>query len=148
MQSRPHTLLPSLALLILSIVVVPVLAISTEVTDEKAVTMGEAETSAGEITPQSTWDKTREVSGDAWDATKTGSAKAWETTREVSGDIWDVTKEGSARAWETTREVTSDAWDATKEGSARAWDRTRELTQSDAEVEATPESSQPGPQNP
>jgi len=75
-----------------------------------------------------TWDKTKEVSGDAWDATKDGSAKAWDKTKEVSGDAWDATKEGSAKAWDKTKEVSGDAWDATKEGSAKAWESTKEMT--------------------
>jgi hypothetical protein len=54
------------------------------------------------------WDKTKEVSGEAWDATKEGSAKAWDKTKEVSGEAWDATKEGSEKAWEKTKEVTHD----------------------------------------
>lgn len=75
------------------------------------------------------WDKTRDVSGDAWEASKEGSSRAWDKTKEVSADVWDATKEGSARAWDKTREVSGDAWDATKEGSARAWDETGDMFQ-------------------
>ena len=52
------------------------------------------------------------MSGDAWDATAEGSAKAWDKTKEVSGDAWEATKEGSEKAWDKTKEVSSDAWDA------------------------------------
>ena len=80
------------------------------------------------------WDKTKEVSGDAWDATKEGSARAWDKTKEVSGDVWDATKEGSARAWDKTREISGDAWDAAKEGSARAWDETGDVVQGEPQT--------------
>jgi hypothetical protein len=73
-----------------------------------------------------TWDKTKEVSGDAWDATREGSAKAWDKTVEVSGDAWDATKEGSAKAWDATKEGSAKAWDKTVEVSGGAWDATRE----------------------
>jgi len=102
------------------------------------------DTPAGELTtetaeppaeePATMWDKTRDVSEDAWDATKEGSARAWDKTKEVSSDAWDATKEGSAKAWDKTKEVSSDAWDATKEGSARAWDKTKGMVQGEPET--------------
>ena len=80
-----------------------------------------------------TWDKTKEVSGEAWEATKEGSAKAWDATKEVSGEAWEATKEGSAKAW-----------DATKEGSANAWDKTKTTVQDwqDTETESETDSTQ------
>ena len=59
------------------------------------------------------WDKTVDVSADAWDATKEGSAKAWDKTKEVSADAWDATKEGSVKAWDTTK-TTVQGWQETK----------------------------------
>jgi len=84
--------------------------------------------------PATMWDKTREVSGDTWEATKEGSARAWDKTKEVSGDAWDATKEGSARAWDKTKEVSGDAWDATKEVSGDAWDKTRGMVQGEEQA--------------
>ena len=86
-----------------------------------------------------TWDKTKEVSGEAWEATKEGSAKAWDATVEVSGEAWEATKEGSAKAWDATKEVSGDAWDATKEGSAKAWDKTKTTVEGWQETEPEPE---------
>ncbi|MCK5307911.1 MAG: hypothetical protein KAJ73_04800 [Zetaproteobacteria bacterium] len=60
-----------------------------------------------------TWDKTKEVSGEAWEATKEGSAKAWDATKEVSGEAWDATKEGSAKAWDKTT-TTVEGWQETE----------------------------------
>ena len=60
-----------------------------------------------------TWDKTKEVSGEAWEATKEGSAKAWDATKEVSGDAWEATKEGSAKAWDKTT-TTVEGWQETE----------------------------------
>jgi len=37
--------------------------------------------------------KTKENSGEAWDATKEGSGKAWDATKEGSEKAWDATKE-------------------------------------------------------
>jgi len=53
--------------------------------------------------PATVWDKTKEVSGDAWENTREGSAKAWDKTKEVSGDAWDATREGSSKAWDKTK---------------------------------------------
>ncbi len=88
--------------------------------------------------PGEAWDATVEVSGEAWEATKEGSAKAWDATKEVSGEAWEATKEGSAKAWDATKEVSGEAWDATKEGSAKAWDKTK--TTVDGWQETEPES--------
>lgn len=74
------------------------------------------------------WDKTKEVSSDAWDATKEGTAKAWDKTKEVSSDAWDATKEGAAKASDAIAEKSSDAWEATKEGTSKAWDKTKEVS--------------------
>jgi hypothetical protein len=78
---------------------------------------------------------------DAETTTTTGEAGAtesdpgaWDKTREVSGEVWEATKEGSAEAWDKTREVSGEAWEATKEGSAKAWDKTMELTQPEEEI--------------
>ena len=84
--------------------------------------------------PATVWDKTKEVSGDAWENTREGSAKAWDKTKEVSGDAWDTTKEGSAKAWDKTKEVSGDAWDATREGSSKAWDKTKTTVQGGQET--------------
>ena len=86
------------------------------VTSDAPVTSGEDSATA--------WDKTKEVSGEAWEATREGTARAWEVTREVSVDTWEATREGSARAWEATKEISADTWEAAREGSARAWDET------------------------
>jgi hypothetical protein len=140
---RIKILLQSASLFLLSVVLLPVQAVATEPADEKTLTTGAAETTASG-TGAITWDKTKEVSGEVWEATKEGSAKAWETTREVSSDAWEATKEGSGKAWDKTKEVSGKAWEATKEGSAKAWDKTRELTQPDADT--TVETPQPDPQ--
>jgi hypothetical protein len=115
-------LLRSTGLFILPAILVPVLAVAAEPATGEAPTAEEVETTATGTGP-STWDKTREVSSETWDATKAGSAKAWDKTREVSGEAWDATKAGSAKAWDKTREV-----------SGEAWDKTRGLTQHDAEA--------------
>ena len=44
------------------------------------------------------WDKTKDVSHDAWEATKDGTEKAWDKTKDVSHDAWDATKEGAEKA--------------------------------------------------
>jgi len=93
------------------------------------------------------WDKTREVSGDVWDATREGSVKAWDKTKEVSGDTWDTTREGSVKAWDKTKEVSGDAWDATREGSAKAWDKTKTTVHGlqETEPESVTDSNQEAP---
>jgi hypothetical protein len=87
-----------------------------------------------------TWDKTKEVSGDAWDATREGSAKAWDKTKEVSGDAWEATKEGSAKAWDATKEGSAKAWDATKT-TVQDWQETEPESETDSSQE-TPAPSQ------
>ena len=62
------------------------------------------------------------------------SATVWDKTRDVSGDAWEASKEGSARAWDKTREISGDAWDAAKEGSARAWDETGDVVQGEPQT--------------
>lgn len=57
------------------------------------------------------WEKTVEVSSDAWEATKDGASKAWEKTKEWSGDAWEATKDGG----EYLADKTGDAWEATKD---------------------------------
>jgi hypothetical protein len=165
MQSRHSgTLLQAAILFILSVALIPVMAVAAEPADGNNAMAGEVETTAAESGPTTrdktsevweatkegsaeAWDKTREISSDAWEATKEGSAKAWDKTREVSADAWEATKEGSTKAWDKTREVSSDAWEATKEGSAKAWDKTRELTQPEAEETVeTPQADPQGPQ--
>ena len=89
--------------------------------------------SQNNTTESAGWDKTKEVSGNAWDATKEGTAKAGNAVAEKSGDAWEATKEGTAKAWDKTKEVSGDAWDATKEGTAKAWDKTKEAVSGTAD---------------
>ena len=79
-----------------------------------------------------------EVTTGAPAASGEDSATTWDKTKEVSGETWEATKEGSAKAWDKTKEVSGDAWEATKEGSASAWDKTRDMTQD--EQQSQPES--------
>jgi len=118
-------MLAGIGLALLGTGAIPAIAHADDV-PAASVSSGAGETPVEE--PATMWDKTREVSGDTWEATKEGSARAWDKTKEVSGDAWDATKEGSARAWDKTKEVSGDAWDATKEGSAKAWEKTKEVS--------------------
>jgi hypothetical protein len=98
------------------------------VTSDAPVTSGEDSATA--------WDKTKEVSGEAWEATREGSARAWEATKEISADTWEAAREGSARAWDKTREISTDAWEATREGTASAWDEAKGMVQDEQQPEA------------
>lgn len=64
------------------------------------------------------FEKAKEVSSEAWKATKEGAAFAWEKTKEWSSEAWDATKEGS----EYLSEKTEDAWKEVKESVARKSD--------------------------
>lgn len=48
---------------------------------------------------------------------------AWEKTKELSADAWDATKEASSKAWEKTKELSADAWDATKNAAEKVGDK-------------------------
>ncbi len=135
MQTRRFkTLLQTSILFILPVALVPGHIAAAEAADAETVTTpGETGATATEPSP-GTWDRTKEVSAEAWDATMEGSAEAWDKTREVSGEVWDATKEGSAKTWDMTSEVSGQVWDATKEGSAKAWEKTKELVQPEEEL--------------
>jgi hypothetical protein len=116
MQARRFkTLLQTSVLLILPVALIPGQVIAIEPADaETATTTGETGATATDSSP-GTWDKTKEVSADAWEATKEGSAKAWDKTKEVSADAWDATKEGSAKAWDKTKELMQPEEEAAQE---------------------------------
>lgn len=61
-------------------------------------------------------EKTKEVSGEAWDKSKEVSGQAWQKTKEVSGSLWEKTKEVSGNAVDATSETASKIGAAAKSG--------------------------------
>jgi len=116
MQTRRFkTLLQTSILFFLPVTLIPGQVNATEPdAAETATATGDTGAATTEPGP-GTWDKTREVSAEAWEATKAGSAKAWDKTREVSGDAWEATREGTAKAWDKTKELTQPEEEATQE---------------------------------
>jgi hypothetical protein len=78
--------------------------------------------------PDSKWDKARQESAEAWNATKEAGSSTWEAARDTSADAWDATKEKSSEAWEATTEKSGELWNKTRSVSSDAWEATRETS--------------------
>ena len=80
-------------------------------------------------------DKTKELSTQAWEATKEGVSGAVDYSAEKAGQAWEATKEGTGKAVDWTKEKSEQAWDATKETADKAgesvkrgYEKTKEKT--------------------
>jgi hypothetical protein len=72
------------------------------------------------------WEKTRDTSERAWEATRDGVSNAAGYTYEKAGEAWETTRDGTGTAIRWSREKSERAWAATKEGTGKAVDWTIE----------------------